>query len=91
VDKELGAQRAATVLGWISGVMLALLLDYGGYVLWGERYPKGYTTFVLIALGAFFGMNVADRLGPRAVKVLSLTTGLLLATLLFVLFVPLGR
>jgi hypothetical protein len=88
VDKVPGQQRVATVLGWISGVMLALLVDYGGYLLWGERYPKGYTTFVLIAAGAFLGMNLADRLGPRAVKVLSLTTGLLLAALLFVLFVP---
>jgi uncharacterized membrane protein YfcA len=91
VDKERGQQRAATVLGFISGVMLALLIDYGGYVLWSDRYPKGYTTFVLIAVGAFLGMNAADRLGARAIKVLSMTAGLLLAALLLVLFLPVGR
>ena len=91
MDKERGQQRAATTLGWVSGVILALLIDYAGYVLWGDRYPKGYTTFVLIAVGAFLGMNVADRLGARAIKVLSMAAGILLAALLLVLFLPVGR
>ncbi len=85
------APRLALGLGWISGVFLGLLVDYGGFVLFGDDYPKGYTTFVLVVAGAFLGMHAAERLGPRALKATSLAFGVLVAVTLFVFLLPLGR
>lgn len=85
------APKLAVALGWLSGVFLGLLVDYGSYVAFGAGYPKGYTTFALVVAGAFLGMHVAERLGPRALKPMSLALGLLLATTLFVFLLPLGR
>jgi hypothetical protein len=84
-------QRLAVALGWLAGIFLGLLVDYGAYVAIGDDYPKGYTTFALLAAGAFLGMSVADRLGARALKVMALAVGVLLATTLFVFLLPLGR
>ncbi len=85
------APRLAVALGWLAGICLGLLVDYGAYVLIGDDYPKGYTTFVLLAGLAFAGMYLADRLGPRALKVMALAVGILVATGLFVFVLPLGR
>lgn len=82
------ATRVAVALGWLAGVMLALLVDYGAYVGLGDDYPKGYITFVLIVVFAFSGMKLAEKLGSRAVATMSLAVGLLLAAGLFVFFLP---
>ncbi|MBC7170940.1 MAG: hypothetical protein H5U40_00850 [Polyangiaceae bacterium] len=84
------AQRLAVTLGWVAGLLLGLLVDYGGYVALGDDYPKGYTTFALLAAGGLGGMTLADRLGARALKVMSLAVGVLVAVGLFVFLLPLG-
>ncbi|MFO0693509.1 MAG: hypothetical protein U0230_08135 [Polyangiales bacterium] len=78
-------KRAGTVLGWLAGGALALLLDYGLASLVGPSYPTGITTFVLLAAFMFGGMAVADRLGPKAVRILGPVAGVLVAVVLVVL------
>lgn len=90
MSADAGNTRAPVVLGWLAGVMLALLVDYGAFVAVGDAYPKGYTTFALIVAFAFGGMKLAERLGERGLSIMSLAVGLLLATALFVFFLPVG-
>ncbi|MDQ3032699.1 MAG: hypothetical protein M3Y87_09800 [Myxococcota bacterium] len=72
-------RRLTTVFGWIAGGSLGLLANYPIYLAVGEGYPKGPSTFVAFLLGAFGGMAVADRLGPRGFKPLGIAAGVLLA------------
>lgn len=70
-------RRAGTVLGWLAGASLGLVIDYAAAATIGDAYPAGYSTFTLVVLGAFAGMAIADRLGPRAPKVLGPVAGVL--------------
>jgi hypothetical protein len=72
-------RRMTTAFGWIAGVALGVLLNYGVYMLVGESYPQVPTTFVAVVAGAFGGMGVADRLGERGFRPLGIVAGILLA------------
>lgn len=78
-------KRLATAFGWVAGGSLGLLVNYALLRAVGEGYPTTYTTFGFFLAGAFGGMFVADRLGPRGFKPLGVAAGILLA--LFVVVV----
>jgi VIT1/CCC1 family predicted Fe2+/Mn2+ transporter len=81
--------RIATVFGWIAGGALGLLVNYCIFLAVGESYPTTYTTFALFILGAFGGMAAADRLGPRAFKVLGIAAGVIFALFIAILLTTL--
>lgn len=72
--------RLGIVLGWIAGALALLLVNFFAFHGYGEGYPVEPTSFAAVVIGAFGGMALAERLGPRAPKLLGLTVGLLLAT-----------
>lgn len=72
-------QRLATVFGWLAGGALGLLVNYALFMVVGESYPTTWTTFALFLVGAFGGMWVADRLGPKGFKPLGIAAGVLFA------------
>lgn len=71
--------RLTTAFGWLAGGATGLLVNYAAYLAVGDGYPTTYTTFVLFLAGAFGGMWVADRVGPRGFKVLGVSAGVLVA------------
>ena len=71
--------RLTTVFGWIAGGALGLLANYAIFLAVGESYPTVPTTFVAFLLGAFGGMALADRLGPKGFRPLGIAAGVLLA------------
>jgi hypothetical protein len=75
-------QRLSTVFGWLAGGSLGVLLNYGIWSAVGEGYPVTYTTFLFFIPGAFGGMALADRWGPRAFKPLGVLAGVLFALFL---------
>lgn len=79
----------ATGFGWVAGGALGLLLNYGLLRMVGEAYPTTWTTFLLFLAGAFGGMSLADRLGPRGFKPLGIAAGVLLAVFLGLVLVSL--
>jgi len=84
--------RATTAFGWLAGGALGLLLNYGVFVQIGAAYPLGVTTFGAFVVGAFGGMAVADRYGPRAFRPLGIAAGVLLAAIITLsLVVWMGR
>jgi peptidoglycan/LPS O-acetylase OafA/YrhL len=70
--------RMTTVFGWVAGGSLGLLVNYGLFLSYGEGYPTTPTTFVTFLAGAFAGMHLADRLGPRGFRPLGIAAGVLL-------------
>lgn len=68
-----------TVFGWVAGISLGMLASYGAFLAVGARYPRELGTFALSVGGAFVGMWVADRSGPRGFRPLGIAAGLLLA------------
>lgn len=56
-----------------------MLVNWGLYVTFGEAYDATWTTFVLFVSGAFGGMHLADRLGPRGFRPLGIAAGVLFA------------
>ena len=72
-------KRLATMFGWAAGGAVGLLLNYALLLVVGEAYPTTWTTFLLFIVGAFAGMAVGDRLGPRGFKPLGIAAGVLLA------------
>ncbi len=75
--------RTNTILGWIAGASLAVLVSYGLFQLGvyrgaAERYIP-LTTFVLFVIGAFSGMAIADRVGDKGTRILGIAAGLLFA------------
>lgn len=72
-------RRMTTAFGWVAGVALGVLLNYGIFTLVGESYPQVPTTFVAVVAGAFGGMALADRLGERGFRPLGIAAGVLLA------------
>lgn len=75
-------QRLSTVFGWLAGGSLGVLINFGIWQLVGEGYPVTYTTFAFFIPGAFGGMALADRWGPKAFKPLGLLAGVLFALFL---------
>lgn len=67
-----------TVFGWVAGGSSGLLVNYGLFLTVGEGYPVAPTTFVTFLAGAFAGMALADRLGPRGFRPLGIAAGVLL-------------
>ena len=71
------ARTATTVLAWIAGASLGLLVSIGLRVWLGESYPTWLGNALGVVFGAFAGMAAADRIGPRALKPLAFLTGVL--------------
>lgn len=76
--------RLTTVFGWIAGGSLGLLINYALFLAYGEGYPVTPTTFVLFLGGAFGGMSLADKLGPRGFTPLGIAAGVLLVAFAWV-------
>lgn len=70
-------RRLQTVFGWVAGGSLGVLTSYGLYLLVGDAYPKEPAIVVLFALGAYAGMRLSDRLGPRGFRPLGIAAGVL--------------
>jgi hypothetical protein len=79
-----------TVLGWVAGALALLIVNFASYQAVGEGYPVELTSFAAVVAGGFGGMAVADRLGPRATRVLGAVVGVLLAVVVVALFLILG-
>lgn len=78
-EPERAVARATTAFGWLGGGSLGLLANYGLFLLFAPAYPTVPTTFVAFVLGAFGGMTLADRLGPRrGFRVLGPSAGVLM-------------
>jgi hypothetical protein len=82
-----------TSFGWVAGGSFGMLTSYVLFVTIGARYPRELGTFLLFVAGAFAGMYVADRSGPKGFRPLGIAAGVLLAlvTVLGVLVVYGGR
>ena len=74
-----GRQRMASAFGWLAGGNLGVLTNFAIMQAWGETYPVTYTTFGLFIVGAFGGIALADRLGPRGFRPLGIVAGVLMA------------
>jgi hypothetical protein len=71
-----------TAFGWVAGGSLGLLSSHAAFVVVGDRFPREPATFVLFAVGAYAGMAVSDRLGPKRFGVMGVAAGTLLAVVL---------
>lgn len=71
--------RLTTIFGWIAGGALGVLANYGLSLAVGESYPVTWTTFVFFLAGAFGGMHLADKLGPKGFRPLGIAAGVLFA------------
>ncbi len=85
IDAAPTRQRLTTVFGWVAGGSTGVLANWGLFVAVGEGYPVTWTTFVLFLVGAFAGMFVADKLGPRGFRPLGIAAGVLFAVFVAVL------
>ncbi|MFK7991444.1 MAG: hypothetical protein AB8I08_35840 [Sandaracinaceae bacterium] len=77
-------RRLSTIFGWVAGAALGLLINFALFRLVGDGYPTTITTFGFVIAGAFGGMTVSDRLGPKGFKPLGIAAGVLLALILAV-------
>jgi peptidoglycan/LPS O-acetylase OafA/YrhL len=80
-DRAERERKLTTAFGWVAGGALALLVNYGVFLVVGPDYPTVPTTFVAFLAGAFGGMSLADRLGPRGFRPLGIAAGVLFALL----------
>ena len=71
--------KLTTVFGWIAGGSLGVLVNWGLSMTFGEGYPVTWTTFLLFLGGAFGGMYLADRLGPKGFRPLGIAAGVFFA------------
>lgn len=78
-SRRTARKRMATVFGWLAGGTLGLLASYVTFLLVGAAYPTVPATFGLFVVGAFGGMWLSDRLGPRGFRTLGIAAGVLLA------------
>lgn len=69
----------AIALGWINGVLVALVIDFALYSLLGESYPQGPATVLLFAIFALSGAKLSERLGRRALRPMAIALGIMLA------------
>ena len=77
--KAASRKRLAAILGGVVGGGLGVLLNYFLFYAIGSGYPIGPTTFALFAAGAFGGMALSDRLGKKALRVMGIGAGVLMA------------
>lgn len=68
-----------TSFGWVAGGSLGMLTSYVLFATLGARYPRELGTFLLFVAGAFAGMYIADKSGPRGFRPLGIAAGILLA------------
>lgn len=74
--------RLTTAFGWVAGVCAGVLLNGLVFRIVGDGYPQIPTTFVAVVAGAFGGMAIADRAGPKGFGPLGVVAGLLLVLVL---------
>lgn len=75
-------QKWALGLGGVAGGALGLLVNFLAFqVIDDPSYPVTPTTFVLVVAGAFGGIHLAERLGTRGLRVMSVATGIVVALL----------
>jgi hypothetical protein len=86
----LARRRWASRFGWVAGVSLALVVNYGLFARTGPTYPLRVATFVAVVVGGFGGLALGDRLGPRGFRPLALAAGIGLSILLLVVLTALG-
>lgn len=84
-------RRWAVVFGWIAGGAAGVLANTALEVLLGATWPEAIGIFVLFVLGAFGGMHLAKKLGPRGFRILGVASGVLVAATALVLFVTFVR
>ena len=75
-------RRLSTVFGWTAGGALGLLINFAVARAIGSGYPITISTAVSFIVGAFGGMALSDRLGPRGFRPLGIAAGVLLAVLI---------
>lgn len=80
-------QKWTTAFGWLAGGSLGVVLNFALFRVVGSAYPATLTTFGLFLAGAFGGMWLADRLGPRGFKPLGIAAGVMLALFVSVVLV----
>jgi len=73
------ASNFAIALGWINGMLIAIILDFTLYSLLGDAYPKGPATVVLVAGCALGGAKLSERLGEKSVRPMAIGLGVLIA------------
>ncbi len=76
--------RLQTIFAWVAGGALGVLASYALYLFIGDAYPKEPAVVVLFALGAYGGMLLSDRVGPRGFRAFGIAAGIL-SSLFFVL------
>lgn len=69
----------ALALGWINGVLVALVIDFALYSLLGDSYPQGPATVLLFAIFALSGAKLAERLGKHAMRPMAIALGIMLS------------
>lgn len=72
-------EKIAVALGWINGVLVALVIDFALFNVLGESYPQGPATVLLFAIFALSGAKLAERLGSRALRPMAIATGIMLS------------
>lgn len=73
------ASNFAIALGWINGMLIAVVLDFTLYNLLGEMYPQGPATVVLVGGFALGGAKLAERLGAKSARPMAIGLGVLIA------------
>lgn len=86
-----GRKRVTTFFGWLAGAALALVINHIARLAVGDSYPTLPLTFGAVVVGAFSGMYVADRVGPRGFRPLGIAAGILLSVYVVLLLVMLGE
>lgn len=71
--------NVAVALGWINGVLIALVIDFALYNVMGDVYPQGPATVLLFAIFALTGAKLAERLGRKALRPMAIAAGVLIA------------
>ncbi len=89
-DGPRGRRGVQTALAWTAGGATGLLLSYALYLLVGDAYPKEPAAFGLFAVGAYGGMILSDRLGPRGFRGIGVAAGVLAALLLVLVILVSG-
>ena len=80
----------ATALGWLTGALTAVLVNFALFHVIGGDYPVELTSFAGVVVGGFGGMALADRMGSRGIRPLAITVGLLLAVVVGAVFLVLS-
>lgn len=79
------------MFGWVAGGALGVLVNTGLELFLASVWPEAVGIFVLFVAGAFGGMRLARKLGPRGFRLMGIAAGILVAVTLLVLFVTFVR